>query len=93
MTHTGHKPFKCSEYNKCFSRKGTLKQHKMTGCKPFKCSECDSFRQAANLQQHKMTHTGHKPFNCSECGKCFRQKRQLELHNMTHTKDKTFSVR
>ncbi|XP_030050372.1 gastrula zinc finger protein XlCGF26.1 isoform X2 [Microcaecilia unicolor] len=88
------KPFKCSECDKCFTRKASLQLHRMihAGDKPFKCSECDkSFCQKSELQRHnKMAHVEDKPFKCSECDKCFSQKRDLERHKITHTGDKPF---
>ncbi|WFD19367.1 zinc-finger protein [Malassezia caprae] len=97
QTHTGDRPFVCSECNKRFSEANTLAQHMRihTNERPYKCDfpGCNkAFSVVGSLTIHKRTHTGDRPFKCPYpgCGKQFSESSNLNKHIRVHRGDKPF---
>ena len=77
LSHTGERPYKCSQCDKRFAQKGGLKKHHRihTGEKSYECTQCDKrFAQKNDLTRHQRIHSGEKPYECDQCDKSFVQK-------------------
>ncbi|KAL0809110.1 hypothetical protein ABMA28_012734 [Loxostege sticticalis] len=85
-THTGERPYQCTECPKRFSIAQRLQIHVRThtGERPYKCAACPkAFKHKAALNRHDRVHTGAKPYSCSHCGKSFSQSNSMKVHIRT----------
>ncbi|XP_061894372.1 gastrula zinc finger protein XlCGF57.1-like [Entelurus aequoreus] len=83
--------FECSECERTFNRKESMKRHMVThtGERPFTCSVCvRSFSLKQYLARHMMIHTGENPFSCSVCNNRFRDKFKLMVHMRKHAAER-----
>ncbi|KAI5635943.1 zinc-finger double domain-containing protein [Phthorimaea operculella] len=82
-THSGEKPYQCTECPKRFSILQRLQIHirTHTGERPCQCPHCPkAFKHKAALNRHLRVHTGVKPYQCTHCGKSFSQSNSMKGH-------------
>ncbi|KAK2493749.1 hypothetical protein MC885_008486 [Smutsia gigantea] len=86
-THTGHRPYGCTECQARFSQPSALKTH----MRPFMCETCGkSFASKEYLKHHNRIHTGSKPFKCEVCFRTFAQRNSLYQHIKVHTGERPY---
>ncbi|KAI9199621.1 uncharacterized protein BJ171DRAFT_427485 [Polychytrium aggregatum] len=97
QTHTGDKPYQCTQCNQRFSELAIMTQHirTHTGERPYKCPENSCGKQFAipgALTIHIRKHTGERPFKCkvNGCEKRFAESSNLTKHVRVHTGEKPF---
>ena len=88
LTHSGEKPYKCTQCDYASTQAGALNRHIKTHSllKPNQCKWCDySTIQWSNLAQHLLIHTGEKPHLCKECGNsptCWHWRGSIQMHKI-----------
>ena len=93
-THTGEKPYPCTQCVQKFAEKGNLRRHIASvhnGEKPHECTQCGQrFALKGTLSSHITSiHRGEKPYKCKQCGQRFAEKGNLSRHiTSIHTGEK-----
>ena len=83
-THTGLKPFNCSECNARFTRRGDVQRHRKLihlKVKPYQCCKCNKeFTDKRMLKFHLQNHDKASYYSCNTCGFKFGKREYYENH-------------
>ena len=91
-THTGKKPFQCSQCDKSYTSKQSLQGHERTHGQIDRipclyAPDCDkTFKENRYLKEHIKTKHNNEAVYCNECGKAFRNRvaRNTHYHDTGH---------
>ncbi|XP_058835570.1 gastrula zinc finger protein XlCGF17.1-like [Topomyia yanbarensis] len=90
--HSEEASFLCTCCGERFKTKMAYTGHMAThDPDKFRCDDCGkTYRQAASLRSHKLSHSQKKPFSCSICGHSTTQRSGLKKHMLTHSDIKSY---